>query len=135
MLLKTGSRSMGLRKGRRMNREIKFRAWSREGEEMLSWERLASSMGIGSIFMLWDDPQGYVLMQWIGLNDKFGSPIYEGDVLSLWPNGHVVFTEELAAFGVRTEDSGHLDLNPNIAFRSAVIGNIFEHPHLLKGQP
>ena len=43
MLLKTGLEE-GLRKGRRMNREIKFRAWSREGEEML-FKRLASSWG------------------------------------------------------------------------------------------
>jgi len=60
-----------------MQREIKFRAWDKKNKQM----------SFGNIGFHYNDIQGMYaydkeLMQYIGLKDKNGKEIYEGDILT-----------------------------------------------------
>lgn len=124
-----------------MNREIKFRAWSKayKGSKaemfrvfMLTYVEgkglIASGRG-GSAPIDKDT----ILMQFTGLKDKNGKEIYEGDV---------VYAEEYVGFKkLKAEvifNRGCFCLNTGtipealIPELTEVIGNIFQNPELLK---
>lgn len=93
------------------------------------------------------------IMQYTGLKDKNGKPIYEGDIVRIlysdWPSqpdgdprtlnqylndmaniGTVVFED--VAWGVAFPDDGHGPITFGPHGFIEVIGNIYEHPNLLK---
>ena len=135
-------------------REIKFRAWDKEGNRMMRWvdqihwgngsviESIAQTTPLESHKRKGDD---IVLMQFTGLKDKNGKEIYEGDVVDL------PITDTCAGGGCCSKwiegkdgNSGHMRrvvewdapnfyINPHGSnSKVEVIGNIYENPELLK---
>lgn len=121
-----------------MERELKFRAWNKDYSEM-------------SYFELHETDRGYFIegqtditklptMQFIGLKDKNGAEVYEGDVIELdstiiggkairgkviWNNDTTMSRLEWGVWTKKgyypTDFMGYLE----------VIGNIYENPELL----
>lgn len=128
-------------------REIKFRAWDIVNNRMYHHFDFPDQYLIGLDGTVWDtkahDSFGlglgstvdcFKLLQFTGLKDKKGVEIYEGDILSIcngsingigWPEKNREVKFEKGSFNVPTwsQDSTHY---------FEVIGNIHQHPDLLK---
>ena len=131
-------------------REIKFRVFDKDYRKMhivgkdghdsltcwdgkIQYYNLQNGEGSG-------EHGSYILMQYTGLKDKNGKEIYEGDVLQLAHpfkdrqyTGKVIF--ERGSFIAEDFWMTHYD-NPSDFTEGLehveVIGNIYEHPHLLE---
>lgn len=128
-----------------MNREIKFRIWDNEDKKYLS---LRDYQGLGAIEVENDGtltlspryrfltsmmimPERFVPQQYVGLKDKNGVEIYEGDKVMFdykWTKpdeiGVVTWNKDTASFQIKghipSSSMKHLD-------RMKVIGNIYEN--------
>jgi len=118
-----------------MNREIKFRAWDKYGNRMLSVSEV-----MGSQALVWFTDIQYELMQYTGLKDKNGQEIYEGDIVAGEFNGNGareytgypergVVQMVKGSWVLGSEYGGTLLSNIDNAER---IGNIYENPELVK---
>lgn len=122
-------------------REIKFRIWDKKNKIFIyEWDASHKRLAISLVGLVYhggyDDvlPENdYVVQQFIGLKDKNGKDIYEGDIIS----GEFYDTEYH-----HTETIKHEVVFNNGAYNIAssnwhkpsleIIGNIFETPELLK---
>jgi uncharacterized phage protein (TIGR01671 family) len=70
-----------------MKREIKFRAWDAEKQQMLRGSQFDVEAQNGKVFKITPDLQceykEWLLMQFTGLLDKNGKEIYEGDIVRI----------------------------------------------------
>ena len=114
-------------------REIKFRAWDVPNKEMLDHQMIDDAFG----FRIFDnDPDDFIPMQYTGLTDKSGRPIYEGDIVITGQIDSVYNPVEWQAVvefkkGAFVADDGLLsDAETNFPYE--VIGNIYENPELLE---
>lgn len=123
-----------------MSREIKFRAW--DGEKMRTDCNIDAAYG----FVSRQEPVGdycdavtkdWSLMQFTGLLDAQGREIYEGDVV-IWhgldanENGRVVWSQKDSRFAIQFKDGEPYGFGITEGQnRIQIIGNIYEHPHLL----
>jgi uncharacterized phage protein (TIGR01671 family) len=128
-------------------REIKFRAWDKEDNQMyystdvldeIIWEFINGGIKVvkktlGKEECVWVE-EDFPIMQFNGLLDKFGKEIYEGDIVNIYFFGKDV--------------NGKLNPEPNIIIKDLetfyrwkrfddlryfeIIGNIYENPELLK---
>ena len=120
-------------------REIKFRAWDRVLKRML----IPKFIGNGNNFCS-DDLMAVTgvidLMQFTGLKDKNGNPIYEGDLLIHDGDKEAMFevfyNDHLASFSIsRVHYKGSRcgGMIPPIGSPYLeIIGNLYESPELLK---
>jgi uncharacterized phage protein (TIGR01671 family) len=131
-------------------REIKFRAWDKEKKRMY----FGDLRTFNSIAPFCNAPKKFHIMQFTGLTDKTGKEIYEGDVVNMKVlidynvnieidrtyTGVVAVIPSKGAcmkrpkFIDRCEDDRTVwcDYNkPIAAYRSEVIGNVYENPELI----
>ena len=136
-------------------REYKFRCWDTENKEMLKVQELdfEDTFYGGRLSIRTDqyndyfDMEDMILMQYIGLKDKNGKEIYEGDILRYEGGGiyRVVFDEMMIMcpqdnieepspgyygilIGDKTKELCPLGVTQRLA---KVIGNIHDNPELL----
>jgi uncharacterized phage protein (TIGR01671 family) len=120
-----------------MNREIKFRAW--HGGEMVFSKPMPDF-----VFWKWYYDSTTRIMQYVGLKDKNGKEIYEGDIFIPFNSDSIINTVEFknGAFGYLCKDTAyeffisfnqneHFDIENNCSKQIEVIGNIYENPELL----
>lgn len=130
--------------------DLKFRAWKRFRNAFVNGE--VAPLSCGLILMKppiadhFQTQGGVIVEQFIGISDRNGREIYEGDVVShtndygSWKptsTGAVVWFDKNAAFGIRpikTEEKWAFydPEGKNFSWeRVVVIGNIHENPELL----
>ncbi len=130
-------------------RKIKFRAWSKLAKRMYLPEKgcdlliridgkvfvdidIKENIGISEVIATTE------LMQFIGLKDKNGKEVYEGDIIEFENQGKyvIIYREDSAMFYVRPTTNGEqipiwLEYSKqNCPY--VVSGNIYENPELLK---
>lgn len=108
-------------------RVIKFRAWDKEEK---SWVPSGIMLELVIGKDLSQENDRFELMQYIGVNDKNGKEIYEGDVLEVddyWRTLNVVVELEEGVFF----PFGDPDQSPRPE-QVEIIGNIYENPELLR---
>lgn len=132
-------------------REIKFRIWDTENNEMLKVQELDFEPTFygGRIAIRPDqyndyfDTEDMILMQYIGLHDKNGKEIYEGDIVKIEYadfkfKGVVKYDETYLAYVITntyTATHEYENLGDYIDYGIEVIGNKFDNPELLvKGE-
>ena len=132
-------------------KEIKFRAWLKEDKKMVNVETmdftdksiqyLEKSEFINAYLLRRVGFDDIELMQYIGLRDKNGKEIYEGDIIKykfpydirLKHISPVKFLETEASFGIKDRYGNEIPLytiSANNYFE--VIGNIYENKNLLE---
>ena len=145
--------SNGTKKGEKMNREIKFRAWIKEENKMINVETIdftdksmqyLEKNEIIDVYLLRTTfLEDIELMQYTGIKDKNGIEIYEGDILKynfsydgrLKHISPVTYLETQASFGIKDIYGNEIPLyriTANNYFE--VVGNIYENPELLEGK-
>lgn len=124
-----------------MMREVKFRAWDKEGKVMC--EVIGINRCLGSDWheatVNWEGKyynrpiDKLALMQFTGLRDKSGREIYEGDILRvLKRNFAVEYHEYTGGYKVVTKEGVYRTiLNSDNVQHYEVIGNIHENGDLL----
>lgn len=132
-------------------REIRFRAWDRKEGRMLyaglfdgNWYATPSNDAGGCHTVRGkhtDDRLTLEVMQYVGIEDRNGREVYEGDIVKL-TGKHPAYWK----FEVRSDTSYfylngiHEPLNIRTLFDVTsvegveIIGNVYEHKHLLSGQ-
>lgn len=116
-------------------KELKFRAWLKEKKKMVSVCQInLSNEYIDYIYngnINRDSFMNIELMQYIGVKDKNGKAVYEGDVVQLFDgNKYIIkWNDQIACFEI-VNDFGYLVFASNNDFE--VIGNIYENPEWLE---
>ena len=116
-------------------KEIKFRVWDND-LEIMSYSDAEifitfSDDGICIGYEIDDEIDDYELMQYIGLKDKNGEEIYEGDIVKFFEYkviDNIVLPEEIVI--IKDIREGCDALRPSQYME--VIGNIYENPELLE---
>lgn len=114
-------------------RKLKFRSWDNVAKKMFysSQEQFDDMLGFRFEHFECCKP---IYMQFTGLHDKNENEIYEGDVLQLLPlpvYRLVEVNEYDNQFGWELDGPPFCKSN---CLLSIIIGNIYEHPHLLEKQ-
>ena len=112
-------------------REIKFRAWDGKKMRGQSKNDFFSIRHDGLLSM--SNRDDCVLMQYTGLSDKHGKPIYEGDIIKSknWRFGIYVIEWCSGSFIIKCQNVNER-IGGNLTRECfEVIGNIYENPELV----
>lgn len=129
---------------------LRFRAWSKEREEMINDCDLSITSD-GSVLagdlnydeesgMLADVTDNVVIMISTGLKDKNGIEIYEGDIIQHSEKPNPCFSYTFKVIQARTGEwrLDNFRCGTVLAFSNQdeleVLGNIYENPELLEGE-
>jgi uncharacterized phage protein (TIGR01671 family) len=126
-----------------MKRQLKFRAFFKDD---MHYNHSVSLSLNGIVHYLDTDGEwkcdiegngediGVIVMQYTGLNDRHGTEIYEGDIIkrnsNLLRNSPVVFVSGSFIVKEGEDENGIFGIRIRTDFE--VIGNIYQHPELLK---
>lgn len=126
----------------RVMRDIKFRAWDHVDNVML-FADIYELKDIGGEWTAWDLPPDspvntgtpFKVMQFTGLQDKFGIDIYEGDIVDGVIHGdyskHIGFILfDYNGYRIKTSTKS---LSLELTEKLTIIGNIYQNPELLGG--
>lgn len=123
-------------------REIKFRVWDTYNKEMLELKELNYEYGEPAIrttmYSNYFGPSDMILMQYVGLKDKNGKEIYEGDIVQIlggeYEQGFYEWDEKVQIKDLIYDGFNLMMTISQIGNQAIeIIGNIYENPELLKG--
>lgn len=129
-------------------RDIKFRCWDTENKEMLEVQELdyedsynGQPMTRTTMYSDYFDTEDMILMQYVGLKDKNGKEIYEGDIVKFrfkddreeFPDliGYIEYQTTFTAFRIMS-NQGSFKIDITEIKSIEVIGNIYKNPELLE---
>jgi hypothetical protein len=106
-------------------REFKFRAWDKDSREML-----ASPDATPWNVLRYGIKYNFHVMQYTGYKDKFGKPIYEGDIVSYKSDRRAIFEVKYGSKFIGTIQAIGFNIDePTVDYE--VLGNVYENPRLL----
>jgi len=125
---------------------LKFRAWDAKRKEIFIPEAIVNAKDYGSeeyykeggfyYADVWygteirDIKPDIILMQYVGIKDRNGKEIYEGDIIKHFAGELGVVKFKDGCFGVEWLNG---DFRISVPFEHhTIIGNIYENPELLK---
>tara|TARA_Y100000296_G_scaffold6801_1_gene8194 strand:+ start:3197 stop:3559 length:363 start_codon:yes stop_codon:yes gene_type:complete len=114
-----------------MNREIKFRAWDKAGNQ-IRWEAPSQSGALGEIIR----PE--TIGQFTGLLDRNGTEIYEGDIVQrekVLDGPERIYWEDGSFYvGHNDKETFYLDepFHSLLNLDMEVVGNIYKNPELIQ---
>ena len=124
-----------------MNRPLKFKVWNKKSNEWCGTIGLNETISHNELEYDTDD---LVFVQYTGLTDSKDKEICEGDILihktsSIFATGvigQVLYEADHGGYIFQYKRNGpnqnYINLNCDVAFESVIVGNIFEHKHLLE---
>ena len=122
-----------------MKREIRFRVWDDVEKKMYQWEDMCWKWMMHQL----NNPEIHSVMQYIGIKDKNGKEVYEGDILKIayeiGDEEEIKVVEYCGHEGYPAFDFKDNEMESNglsVAFNQndtfEIIGNIYQNPELLK---
>lgn len=119
-------------------RDIKFRVWDKENKTMNKARKLdflGNRVKINNdidfvLNMNSKKNQNIELMQYIGIKDKKGKEIYEGDIVRYFKDELAIIEFKRGCFVI--ESKNHIDYFHEILGEIEVVGNIYENEDLLE---
>lgn len=115
-----------------MSREIMFRGWYIGPYE----NRMLEPNFNGPVNEIFNDPdnEGKVIyMQYTGLKDKHGTEIFEGDILAINNTRYVVgYREYSGGWQLEIKNEYCAEMVQGNCELLEIIGNVYEHKHLLE---